>query len=135
MAFQMSTALRNARLDAIETLVGTSAKIKIFTGSKPANCAAADSGTVLATWNLASDWAAAASGGSKSLSSTPLSTTAGASGTAGYYRLYASDGATCHMQGTVTAVGGGGDLTLDNPNISNGQTVNITSWSITDGNV
>jgi hypothetical protein len=38
------------------------------------------------------------------------------------------------MQGTVTATGGGGDLTLDNTSINSGQTVNITSWSITDGN-
>jgi len=134
MTVQMSVALRNARLDQIETTIGTSAKIMIYTGSAPANCAASTSGTKLVEWDLASDWASAAASGSKSLSSTPLSAVAVASGTAGYYRVFASDGTTCHMQGTVTATGGGGDLTLDNTSISSSQTVNITSWSITDGN-
>lgn len=130
MAIQMSTALRNARLDAIETLIGVSAKIKGFSGSQPANCAAADSGTLIAEWDLASDWAANASAGSKALNGVPISTTAGATGTIGYYRIYASDGVTCHMQGTVTAAGGGGDITVDNPTLVSGQTVNIVSWAM-----
>ena len=70
MAMQFSTTVRNARLDAIETAVGTSAVLKIRTGSAPANCATADSGSVLATLNLPSDWLAAASSGSKSKSPT-----------------------------------------------------------------
>lgn len=134
MSIQLSTAVRNARLDTIETTVGTSAVVKIRTGSVPANCAAADSGTVLVSYSLASDWAGAASSGSKSFSSTPVSGTAAATGTAAHYRVYASDGTTCHMQGTVTATGGGGDMTIDNTSITSGQSVNITSWSITDGN-
>lgn len=134
MTIQLSTTVRNARLDAIETAMGVSAVVKLRTGAQPANCAAADSGTVLASYTLASDWAAAASGGSKSFSNTPLSTTGLAAGTAAHYRAYASDGTTCHMQGTVTATGGGGDMTADNTSIAVGQTVNITSWSITDGN-
>jgi hypothetical protein len=34
-------------------------------------------------------------------------------------------------EGTVTATGGGGDLTLDNTSITAGQTVTITSWTRT----
>lgn len=132
MAIQASTTVRNARLDAIETAVGTAAVVKIRTGAQPANCAAADSGTVLVSWALASDWAAAASGGSKSFSGTPIGTTASGTGTAAHYRLYASDGTTCHMQGTVAT--SGGDMTIDNTSVNSGQTVNITSWSMTDGN-
>lgn len=134
MTVQLSTAIRNARMDAIETTIGTSAKVMIYTGSMPANCAAATTGTLLAQFNLASDWAGAASAGSKSFSATPLSATAGATGVAGYYRVFASDGTTCGMQGTVTASGGGGDITIDNTSISITQTVNITSWVMTDGN-
>lgn len=52
MAIQFSTAVRNASLDAIETAIGTSAILKIRSGSVPANCGSADSGTVLATLNL-----------------------------------------------------------------------------------
>lgn len=134
MAIQFSVAVRNARLDAIETTVGTSAILKIRSGAAPASCATADSGTVLATLNLPSDWMAAASSGTKAKSGTWQDTSADATGTAGHYRLYASDGTTCHEQGTVTATGGGGDLTLDNTSIATGQTVTITSYSYTDAN-
>ncbi len=129
MALQLSTSVRNAMLDAIETTVGTSAIIEIRTGSAPATCATADSGSVLVTYSLASDWAAAASSGSKALSSTPISGTAGATGTAGHFRLKDSGGTTCHAQGTITATGGGGDMTVDNTSITSGQSVNITSLS------
>lgn len=134
MTVQFSVAVRNARLDAIETTIGTSAVLKIRTGAPPANCAAADSGTVLATMNLPSDWMAAASSGSKALSGTWQDASADNSGTAGHYRIYASDGTTCHEQGTITATGGGGDMTLDNTSIASGQQVTITSKTLTDGN-
>ena len=70
MTIQLSVAVRNARLDAIETQIGASAVLKIRTGAPPATCATADSGTVLATVNLPADWMAAASGGAKALSGT-----------------------------------------------------------------
>lgn len=133
MAFQFSTTVRNAVLDAIETAVGTSAVLKIRSGSVPANVGTADSGTVLATLNLPSDWLAGASGGSKALTGTWEDASADATGTAGHFRIYASDGTTAHIQGTVTATGGGGDLTLDNTSIASGQQVTVTSFSITAG--
>lgn len=133
MAVQYSVSVRNAMLDAIETTIGASAVLRIRTGSPPANCATADSGDVLVSYSLASDWAAAASSGSKSFNNTPLPTTASATGFAGHYRIYASDGTTCHEQGTITATGGGGDLTVDNTSINSGQTVNVTAFSKTMG--
>jgi len=134
MAVQISVAVRNARLDAIETAVGVSAVLKIRSGSPPATVATADSGTVLATLNLPSDWMAAASSGSKALAGTWQDASADAAGTAGHFRIYASDGTTAHLQGTVTATGGGGDLTLDNTSIAAGQSVTITSFTLTDAN-
>jgi len=134
MAIQLSVAVRNARLDAIETAIGVSAKLMIFTGAMPADCATATSGTKLTEDDLLSDWAAAASAGAKALSSLPITTTGLAAGSAGYFRLFASDGTTCHLQGTITATGGGGDMTLDNIVIASGQTVNITGFTLTDGN-
>jgi hypothetical protein len=134
MALQLSTTVRNARLDAIETAISTSAVLKIRTGAAPTDCATADSGTVLATLNLPSDWLAAASNGSKAKSGTWEDASADATGTAAHFRIYASDGTTCHIQGTVTATGGGGDLTLDNTSIALAQVVTITSFSLTDGN-
>ena len=134
MSIQLSVAARNARLDAIETAIGTSAVLAIFTGGQPASCAAADSGTELARMTLPSDWLAAAASGSKAKSGTWQDTAANATGTAGHFRVYASDGTTCHVQGTVTATGGGGDLTLDDITVTAGQQVTITSFALTDAN-
>lgn len=135
MTLQLSVAVRNAELDAIEAAIGANAVVRIRTGNPPANCAAADSGTVLATVNLGADWASAASGGAKAFASLPVSdTSADATGAAGHYRLYASDGITCHAQGTVTLTGGGGDMEVDNTSFAAGQQFNITSWTWTAGN-
>jgi hypothetical protein len=133
MAIQLSTAVRNARLDSIETTTGTSAKLQIRTGAQPANCAAASSGTLLAEITCPSDWLAAASGGSKAISGS-WQVLATDTGTAAHFRLLDSAGTTCHMQGSVTATGGGGDLTLDTVSISSGQTVTISTFTITDAN-
>lgn len=132
MALQYSTSVRNAKLDAIETTIGTAAVLKIRTGAAPANCAAADSGTVLATLNLPSDWMAAASGGSKAKTGTWSDSSADASGTAAHFRLYASDGTTCHLQGTVGT--SGTDMIVDNTSFAAGQSFTISSFTITEGN-
>ena len=134
MAIQLSVAARNARLDAIETAIGASAILKIRSGAPPATCATTDSGDVLATLSLPADWMAAASNGSKAKSGTWEDASADMAGSAGHYRIYASDGVTCHLQGTVTATGGGGDMTLDNIVIALAQDITITGFSWTDGN-
>lgn len=134
MAIQFSTTVRNARLDAIETAIGVSAVLKIRTGAAPANVGTADSGTVLATCNLPSDWLADASSGSKAKSGTWEDASADATGTAAHFRIYASDGTTAHIQGTVTATGGGGDMTVDNTSFASGQAFTVTSFTLTDGN-
>ena len=134
MAVQLSTSVRNARLDAIESTIGTSAILKIRTGAQPATCATADSGTVLATLTLPSDWMAAASAGAKAKSGTWQDTSADATGTAAHFRIYDSGGTTCHVQGTVTATGGGGDLTVDNTSFASGQSFTINSFTLTDAN-
>lgn len=134
MAVQKSVAVRNAELDACETAIGVSAVLKVRTGAQPADCAAADSGTVLATLALPSDWMNAASGGTKTLAGTWEDTAADATGTAEHFRLYASDGTTCCMQGSVTATAGGGDLTFDTVAFSAGAPVNVTGFTWTAGN-
>ena len=128
MALQFSTTVRNGMLDAIETGAGVSAILKIRTGAQPANCAAADTGTVLATINLASDWAAVASGGTKAFSSLPVTdASADGTGTAAHFRLYATDGTTCHSQGSAGT--SGTDIILDSASFTVGQTFNVTAWT------
>ena len=133
MALQYSLTVRNAKLDAVESTVGTAAVLKIRTGAAPADCATADAGTALATLTLASDWMSAASAGTKTTLGT-WSATAGATGTAAHFRIYASDGTTIHAQGTVTATGGGGDMTLDNVSIASAQVVTVNTFTLTAGN-
>lgn len=132
MALQYSVAVNNARLDAIETAIGVSAVMKIRTGAAPANCGTADSGSVLATLSLPSDWMAAASSGAKAKSGTWQDTSADATGTAAHFRIYASDGTTCHMQGTVGI--GTGDLQVDNTSFATGQSFTVTAFTITAAN-
>lgn len=134
MAFQYSDTVRNATLDAVESTAGTSPRLYLYTGSIPANCAASATGTLLnaATYTLPSDWMAAASGGSKSISGS-WGLAGSAAGTAGYFRILDSTGTTVHIQGTVTATGGGGDMILDNTSIAVNQIINITTFTLTVG--
>ena len=133
MSLQLSVAVRNARLDAIETQVGTSAVLKLRTGAPPANCAAADSGTVLCSQTLPVDWLNNASGGTKTILGSWAGTGA-AAGTIGHFRIYDSGGTVCGIQGTVTATGGGGDMTFDNIVVAVSQAISEVTFTLTDAN-
>lgn len=127
MPITLNTTLKNSLLDGIDA-VFNSGTLVIYTGAAPGAGNAA-TGTTLVTITLAADSFAAASSGSKAKSGT-WSATATGTGTAGYFRLINS-GATQILEGTVTATGGGGDITLDNTSISTGQTVTISTFSLT----
>ena len=135
MAIQLNDTTRNARLDTIESTNSTSCSLEIRTGTQPATCATAGSGTILVTINLPADWMAAASGGSKAKSGTWQDALADNTGTAGHFRVYNSqvtkDNTTCFMQGSCLA--GSGDLNLD-ANPTQNQIVTITAFTLTDGN-
>lgn len=134
MAHQLSVAVRNAQADALETAIGASPVLMLRTGAVPASCAAANSGTVVATLNLPADWLTNAANGSKSKSGTWEDPTADAAGTIGHFRIYDSTGNTCHLQGSVTMTGGGGDMTVDNNVAQAGQDIIINSFTYTRGN-
>lgn len=134
MTIQFSIPVRNARLDAITTVIGATAHLIIYSGVQPADCSEAATGTVLASLELPSTWMLSASSGSKGKTGTWTDASADASGTAGYFRIYNSIESACGMQGSVTATGGAGDMTLDNINIVEGQAVTISSFVLTDGN-
>jgi len=131
MAIQTSDAVAHARLDAVETTIGASAILYIRTGAQPANCAAADSGTLLATINLPSDYMAAAASRAKAKAGT-WQANASAAGTAAHFRIKDSGGTTCHMQGSVGQ--GSGDLSLDNTVLANGQQVTVTGFTLNEPN-
>lgn len=131
MAYQYSTSVRNAMIDAVETSIGASPTLELRTGAAPATCAAADSGTVLATMVLPADWMTAASAGAKALAGAWSDAAADATGTFGHFRI--RQGATTHWQGTVSGPGGGGDIVMDSATITAGQQVNIVSMALLAG--
>ena len=126
MAFQYGVVLRNNQVSQIQTSIGASGTLKIFSGAEPANCAAADPTGLLATIVLPAAFLTS-SGGVTTIAGT-WSVAASGTGTAASFRMY--DGsAVCHVQGNTTA-----DLVLNNQSIVSGQTVSVTSFSVTAGN-
>lgn len=130
MAWGLSTAARNAALDAVVDLIdgGSGAgTMQIRTGSPPGIGNAA-TGTLLATVTFQDPAFGSASSGSVSVSD-PAGVTAVATGTAGYVRILDSNAAAV-LEGTVTASGGGGDVTLSTTSITSGATIDITGGSL-----
>ena len=130
----LSTAVRNAMLDAVETDLltgGTAPLLRMYSGTIPANCAASITGTLLAEIALPADPMAAASGGTKAKSGTWQDASANATGTVTHFRMLRTDGTTCTLQGTVTATGGGGDMTVDNTSVATGQPVTVNTFTLT----
>jgi hypothetical protein len=127
-AFSYSTSLKNARQDQITTAIdaGPSAgKVEI---------GPAGMGSVCVTFTLSDPSAAASSGGVWTMSGAPKSATASGTCTAAEARIRTSDNTDVITGLTVTATGGGGNITLDNTSINTGQTVNLTGLTFTSGN-
>jgi hypothetical protein len=137
MTIQFDATTRNARLDTIESTNGASCSCEIRSGGAPANCAAASTGTILATINLPSDWMGAAAAGAKAIAGGPWTdASADNAGTAAHFRMYKSqatkDGSTCFMQGTAGL--SGTDMILDSVTFTAGQQFSVTAFTLTDGN-
>lgn len=130
MALQYSTTHRTNAMSDIATQAGSSAVIKIWSGSPPATCATADTGTLLVTLTGNASGLGTASSGVLTFSSI-TSGTAGNTGTAGYFRVYPSAATSTNavLQGTVGTAGT--DMIIASTSISSGQTVSISSWTIT----
>ena len=143
-ATEIAYATAAAMLDnAINTLLnaGTGdAIINIYTGTPPADCETAPSGTLLGTCVMnATPFAAATnqSPGARIEANAIVSDTAAdATGTAGYFRAYSTNSGTdaskltCYIQGSAGEAADSTDLTLDDKDIVIGGTIAITAWTI-----
>lgn len=126
MTYQYGSALRTNQVATIQTTIGASGTLKIFSGAEPANCAAADPTGLLATIVLPASFLTSAGGVATMAGSWTVAASAG--GVAQSFRMY--DGSSvCHVQGNVTT-----DLVLNNTNITLGQTVSVTQFTVTAGN-
>lgn len=132
MAVKYSTALRNAQLDAVTTAIGGSGKLRIYSGTRPANVAAAITGTLLAELTLNATFAPAASSGVLTANAITGDTSADATGTATHFRIFQSNGTTAVIDGDVGT--SGSDLNLTSTSIVATEPVNVTSLTITRGN-
>jgi len=130
MAIQLSTTLRNGRADQVTSVTGSAALLRIYSGSAPADCITAASGTKLVEHTLATPFAPGASGGVLS-PTLPSNVNALATATAGYWRLYKADGTTCTAQGSVGT--SGADMNLNTLSIVSGGPVQVNSWTFTEG--
>jgi hypothetical protein len=139
MSIGYSTAVRNSRLSAVVTAAdannsgGNHAKLTLYSGTRPATGGAAT--TVIEIYNCASPLGTVASG-VLTLGALTETGTADASGTVTWARLTTNTGV--HIGDfTVTATGGGGDLTMDNTSVTIGATLAPgapPAFTITDGN-
>lgn len=131
MATRLATAARNSASSAIAGLLDAGSgpgTIQVRTGSQPATPNTAASGTLLLTFTLADPAFGAASNGTVTAAAIAAATGA-ADGTAGWFRALDSTGAAV-LDGSVTATGGGGDMTLNTVTVSVGLTVTISGWTI-----
>lgn len=132
MALQYSVTVNNARLDAVESAAGASAKLRFYTGAAPTNCAAARTGTLLVEMALPADWMNPAAANVKTkLGAWSGTAVAGAGATPGYACVMDSAGTTCHIQGTSGV--GTGDIPVDGT-ITAGQSVTCNSFTLNAAN-
>lgn len=137
---QCSQAAAQAGLDALLAVLdsgGQPGRIKIFDGSIPANCEAADAGTKLAELTLSatafppSNPITSPVRGAQAVADTISDdTNAAADGTATYFRAYSYDGMayTCVMQGNCGT--SAADMILNTTTIVAGATVSASSWTV-----
>lgn len=127
-----AVTLKNARLDAIATALGTSALLKIYDGTQATNPdTAIGAQNLLATLTCnASAFAGAAASGVLTASAI-TSANAVFTGTASWFRLTTSGG-TAKVDGTVGT--SGTDAIINNTSITSGQSVSCTSLTITSAN-
>lgn len=123
MAVTYTNAVKCARMDAVTTAAGTTAVLEIGTTGMA---------TILATFTLSNPIAAAASGaGVLTLSGFPKSdTSADNTGTAAAARIRTAPAGTDIITGLTVGLSAA-DIILDSLSITAGQTVTLSSATIT----
>lgn len=124
-----SAAAANAACDAMTALMN-SGILRIYSGTKPASVSAAITGTLLAELTLNSTAFGAAASGVATANAITGDTSANATGTATHFRIFASNGTTAIMDGTVGT--SASDLVVNTTSFVSGAAVDITSLTVTE---
>jgi hypothetical protein len=140
MATRLPDASQQAAANAVVDLadVGTTnteGKLRIYSGTQPADADSAPGGDLLCEIDLEDPaYGAANSSGTAAALGVPLAgvgTAAASTGTnAQSFRIVGRDEQTVY-DGAVTGTGGGGELTLDNVSIAEDQAVTVTALTYT----
>lgn len=133
MTTRLPTNVRNAMANAAVDLIDAgpaAGTVQIRTGGQPASAGSAATGTLLGTLTLSDPAFADAVNGTATAGAVTGDSSADASGTAGWFRVLDSTGATV-MDGAISEAGGGGDMILDKTAIVAGGTISVTSWTVT----
>lgn len=128
---RFTVARRNEMLDAIRDNFNTG-KLRIYSGTRPANADTALSGnTLLAELTFGSTAFPAASGGILTANAITSDSSADNTGTATWARCVESDGTTVICDMSVTASGGGGEAQFATVSFVSGATISLSSLTIT----
>lgn len=130
MTVRTNDALANERLDAFDTDFNNGT-LEFRSGAQPATANNAATGTVISSVPVPADAFAAAASRQKAKSGTWQDTAADNAGTIGWARLRDA-GDTKRIDFSVTATGGGGDITVDNTVVAAGQQFTVTSFILTE---
>lgn len=125
MTIALSTTLRTALCDAIVTAIGTSGKVRIYSGTRPASGGTAT--TLLAELPLSAT-AGTTSNGVLTFNAITNDSSADATGTASWFRVLTSGNAFVIDGDCGTS---GSDMNLNTLSIVTGGPVAISSWTIT----
>lgn len=135
MALSLTNAVVAGMLNStgLSEALGASPKIRIYSGTVPANAdASLSSNTQLAELTCAatpfSGYSDTGSASRATFGTITPDTSADATGTATFFRILDSAGTTVKAQGTVGT--SGTDLVLNTTSITSGSTVSITSGTI-----
>lgn len=132
MAASIRTTARTAMMQALADDVGANAYIRIYNGTRPATVGTALSGnTLLAELRGNASQFGTVASGVLTMSTETIDSSADATGTPTFARIFKSDGTTAVFD--CSAAVGSGDLNFLT-SITAGQPVDITSFTLTDGN-
>lgn len=131
-AFQIGDKARedscNAIVDLLDAGAGA-ASLYIFTGAAPANCAAADSGTLLATLSCTDPAFGNSNSTGTANANTIASATAVASGAAGHWRWKDSNGVV-RMQGSAGEAADTPDMVFNDKDVVLGGNVSCSAAQV-----
>ena len=129
MSQRTSIVARNAALDA-KAALANNGYLRIYTGTKPLTPETAASGTLVAELRMNATAFGAASGGVITAAAITSDTAADATGTAGWFRIFKSDGTTALWDGDVSTTGA--ELNFNSVSFTAGAQVDVSALTITD---